>query len=170
MPLIYLKKLFQKTEKLTPFVELTFGSLLSRLERYNEAVEHFDNAFKKANFKSSIISTNVDKPLADAYLRHEMEVRSGSITIPLKVQALYDLILTYMKLNEMGKVQEVAFLLESYVKRYEFTPMYLLALSMVGYAHRLIGNKEKAAEIFVSVLEIIPGHPPVTEALESCCM
>ena len=164
------EKLFQKTEELTPFVELTFGSLLSRLERYNEAVEHFDNAFKKANFKSNIISMNVDKPLADAYLRHEIEVRSGGITIPLQVLALYDLILTYMKLNEMGKVQEVAFLLESYVKRYEFTPMYLLALSMVGYAHRLIGNKEKAAEIFVSVLEFIPGHPPVTEALESCCM
>jgi hypothetical protein len=76
-----------------------------------------------------------------------------------------------MKLNEVEKAQEVALRLGDYVERFYHTPKTLaLALSIVGYANKLIGKKEKAAEIFVSVLEIIPEHLPVTEALESCRM
>ena len=159
------QKLLQKTAELTPFVECSFGSLLLNLERYHEAVERFENAIKRAD-DDPISATDVDKPLFDVYLRREIEVR-GSITIPIKVQAFYELILTYMKLNEVGKAQEVALRLENYVERFQLIPEYPLALSTVGYANKLIGNKEKAAEIFVSVLEINPGHLPVTEALES---
>jgi tetratricopeptide (TPR) repeat protein len=163
------QKLLQKTAELTPFVECSFGSLLLKLERYHEAVEYFDNVIKKADPADPVTCTNVDKPLLDVYLHREVEVR-GSIAIPLKVQAFYELILTYMKLNEVGKAQEVALRLEDYVERFQFTPEYSLILSTVGYANKLIGNKEKAAEIFVSVLEINPGHLPVTEALESLCV
>jgi tetratricopeptide (TPR) repeat protein len=163
------QKLLQKTAELTPFVECSFGSLLLNLERYHEAVERFENAIKRAD-DDPISATDVDKPLFDVYLRREIEVR-GSITIPIKVQAFYELILTYKKLNEVGKAQEVALRLENYVERnLQRTPEYPLFLSIVGYGNKLIGNKEKAAEIFVSVLEINPGHLPVTEALESLCV
>ena len=74
-----------------------------------------------------------------------------------------------MGLNEVERAQEVVLHLENHVESYQSNPRYSLALSVVGYAHKEIGNKEKAAEIFVSVLEIIPGHFPVAEALESCC-
>jgi tetratricopeptide (TPR) repeat protein len=157
------QKLLQKNAELIPCVECSFGSLLLKLERYHEAVERFEIAIKRAD-DDPISATDVDKPLFDVYLRREIEAR-GSITIPVKVQAFYELILTYMKLNEVGKAQEVALRLENYVKR--CTPKTSLALSIVGYANKLIGNKEKAAEIFVSAMEIIPGHLPVTEALES---
>ena len=163
------QKLLQTTAELTPFVECSFGSLLLKLERYHEAVERFENAIKRAD-DDPISATDVDKPLFDVYLRREIEVR-GSITIPIKVQSFYELILTYMKLNEVGKAQEVALRLENYVERnLQCTPEYPLALSIVGYGNKLIENKERAAEIFVSVLEINPGHLPVTEALESFCV
>ena len=159
------QKLLQKTAELTPFVECSFGSLLLKLERYHEAVECFENAIKRAD-DDPISATDIDKPLFDVYLRREIEV-GGSITIPVKVQAFYELILTYMKLNEVGKAQEVVLRLENYVERLRRIPEFSLCLSIVGYANKLIGKKEKAAEIFVSVLEINPGHLPVTEALES---
>ena len=88
----------------------------------------------------------------------------------MKVGAFYELILTYMKLNEVEKAQEVALRLENYVERFQRSPETSLFLSIVGYANKLIGNKEKAAEIFVSVLEVNPGHLPVIEALESLFM
>ncbi|CAB3992657.1 ---NA--- [Paramuricea clavata] len=149
-------KLFKKTAELTPFVECSFGSLLLKLERYHEAVKHFENVIKRADHEA-MECTDVDKPLLDVCLRREIEA-SGSITIPVKVRAFYELILTYMKLNEVGKAQEVALRLENYVERFQRTPEIYLALSIVGYANKLIENKEKAAEIFVLVLEIIPGH------------
>ncbi|CAB3992656.1 tetratricopeptide repeat [Paramuricea clavata] len=150
------QKLLQKTTELTPFVECSFGSLLLKLERYHEAVEHFENVTKKAD-DELLVYRDIDKPLVDVYFRREIEAR-GSITISVKVQALYELILTYMKLNEVGKAQEVALRLENYVELFQRTPKTSLVLSIVGYANKLIGDKEKAAEIFVSVLEIIPEH------------
>ncbi|CAB4005985.1 tetratricopeptide repeat 28-like, partial [Paramuricea clavata] len=167
-----LQKLLPTTGELTPFRECWFGSCLLKLERYHEAVEHFENIIKREDDEpavSVIDYTDVDKPLFDVYLHREVEVR-GSIAIPVKVHAFYALILTYMKLNEVGKAQEVALRLEHYVELFQFTPEYSLFLSTVGYANKVIGNKEKAAEIFVSVLEINPGHLPVTEALESLCV
>ena len=162
------QKLLQKTAELTPFVECSFGSLLLKLERYHEAVEHFENVIKRAD-DEPMVYTDVDKPSIDVYLRREIET-SGSIIIPVKVHAFYELILTYMKLNEVGKAQEVALRLENYVERFQRSPETSLALSIVGYANKLIGNKEKAAEIFVSALEVNPGHLPVIEALESLFM
>ena len=166
------QKLLQKTAELTPFVEYSFGSLLLKLERYHEAVEHFENVINTVDYEpvvSGMVAMHVHKPLFDVYLRREIEV-GGSITIPVKVQAFYELILTYMKLNEVGKAQEVALRLENYVDIFKRTPETSVALSIVGYANKLIGKKEKAAEIFVSVLEINPEHLPVTEALESLCV
>jgi tetratricopeptide (TPR) repeat protein len=150
------QKLLQKTAELTPFVKSSFGSLLSKLERNHEAVKHFENVIERAD-DELMDYTEIDKPLLDVYLRREIEA-NGSITIPVKVQAFYELILTYMKLNDVGKAQEVALRLENYVERIQRTPETYLALSIVGYSNKLIGNKEKAAEIFVSALEIIPGH------------
>jgi tetratricopeptide (TPR) repeat protein len=150
------QKLLQRTAELSIFVECSFGSLLLKLERYREAVEHFKNVIKRADHEL-IECTDVAKPLFDVYLRREIEAR-GSITIPLKLQAFYELILTYMKLSEVGKAQEVALRLENYVDIFQRIPETSLFLSIVGYANKLIGNKEKAAEIFVSALEIIPGH------------
>ena len=154
-------KLLQKTVELTPFVELSFGSLLLKLGRYHEAVDRFENVINADLLLMEY--TEVDKPLLDVYLRREIEAR-GRITIPIKIRAFYELILTYMKLNEVGEAQKVALRLENYVERFHRTSV---ALSIVGYANKLIGNEQKAAEIFVSVLEINPGHLPVTEALES---
>ena len=168
------QKLLQKTAELTPFVEYSFGSLLLKLERYHEAVERFENVIRREDDEpvvSVIIYTDVNKPSLDVFLRREIEA-SGSISIPVKVQTFYELILTYMKLNKAGKAQEIALRLENYVKRLRCTSKsYLyLPLSTVGYANKLIGNKEKAAEIFVSALEVNPGHLPVIEALESLFM
>lgn len=162
------QELFQKTGKLTAFVECSFASLLSRLERYKEAVEHFENVIKRADEKVLSFAKE-DAPLLDVYLRREIEA-SGRIEIPIKVRAFYELILTYLKLNELEKAQNIAFQLEDYVARFHSTSTYSLVLSVLGYTYKLIGNKEKAAEIFVTVLEIIPGHLPVSKALESCCM
>jgi tetratricopeptide (TPR) repeat protein len=167
-----LQKMLPTTAELTPFGECWFGSRLLKLERYHEAVEHFENIIKREDDEpvvSVIDYTDVDKPLFDVYLHREVEAR-GSIAIPVKVGAFYALILAYMKLNEVGKAQEVALRLEDYVELFQFTPEYSLILSTVGYANKLIGNKQEAAEIFVSVLEINPGHLPVTEALESLCI
>ena len=161
------QKLLQKTDDMTIFAELTFASLLSKSGRYLEAAEHFDNVIQRAD-NTSIILRNVDKPLADVYLRCEIEAHSGRLIIPLKVYALYELILTHLKFNEMEKAQEVALLLENALEFYQSSSLYAVVRSMVGYAYMLTGKKEKAAEIFVSVLLLLPGHKPVTEALENC--
>jgi tetratricopeptide (TPR) repeat protein len=121
------QKLFQKTAELSIFVECSFGSLLLKLERYHEAVEHFENVIKRED-GSCMFSTGVDKPSFDVYLRREIEA-SGRIIIPVKVRAFYELILTYMKLNEVEKAQEVTLRLENYVERFQHTPKTSLALS-----------------------------------------
>jgi tetratricopeptide (TPR) repeat protein len=100
------QKLFQKTAELSIFVECSFGSLLLKLERYHEAVEHFENVMKRED-DSCVFSTGVAKALFDVYLRREIEA-SGRISISVKARAFYELILTYMKLNEVEKAQEIA--------------------------------------------------------------
>ena len=164
------QKLFQKTAKLTMFVERSYASLLTRLDRCEEAIRHFYNVVEGTG-NTCVTSGNVDKPLVDVYIRREMEALGGCVSIPLKVLAAYELILTLMKLNRREEAEKVAFFLESVVEEYPLTlPVNkLITHSIAGYAYMIIGNKEKAAEIFVSVLEMNPGHPPVTEALESCC-
>ena len=166
------QKLFQKSAELTTFVERSFASLLTRLDRYEEAVHHFYKVIGKADYQSFIRFGNVDKPLVDVYLRREIEALGGSVDIPIIVLAVYELILTLMKLNEIRKAQKVAFFLQSVVEKYSpvFHVKDLITLPIAGYAYKIIGNKEKAQEIFVSVLEMNPGHPPVTEALQSLCM
>ena len=163
------QKLFQKTAELTTFVERSFASLLTRLDRYEEAAHHFYKVIGKADYQSLISFGNVDKPLLDVYLRREIEALGGSVVIPIVVVAVYELILTLMKLNEIRKAQKVTFFLQSVVEKY--SPVFyvndLITHSMAGYAYVITGNKQKAAEIFVSVLEKNPGYPPVTEALES---
>jgi tetratricopeptide (TPR) repeat protein len=121
------QKLFQKTAELSIFVECSFGSLLLKLERYHEAVKHFENVIKRED-GSCMFSTGVDKPSFDVYLRREIEA-SGRIIIPVKVRAFYELILTYMKLNEVGKAKEVTLRLDNYVERFQRTPKTSLALS-----------------------------------------
>ena len=166
------QKLFQKTAELTAFVELTFASLLTRQGLYEKAVEHFDKVIAKADYQSFIEFGNVDKPLVDVYLCREIEALRGSVFIPEKVLAVYELILTLMKLNQIGKAKEVALSLESVVEEYPLSlPVNeLITHSMAGYAYKIIGNNKKAAEIFESVLQMNPGHTPVIEALESCGM
>ena len=166
------QKLFRKTAELTTLIELSFASLLTRLDRCEEAVDHFYKVIGRANYKSSVTFENVDKPLMDVYLRREIEALGSGVNIPIKVLALYELILTLMELNQIRKAHEAALLLERAVEEYPLSlPVNeLVTHSMAGYAYMIIGNKEKAAEIFVSVLKMNPGHPPMTEALESCGM
>ena len=165
------QKLFQKTAELTTFVERSFASLLTRLARYEEAVNHFYKVIGKAEYQSCIGFGNVDKPLVDVYLRREIEALGGNVDMPIIVLAVYELILTLMKLNQRRKAQKVAFFLEGVVEKYSpaFHVNDLITLSMAGYAYKIVGNKEKAKEIFVSVLEKNPGNLPVTEALGSLC-
>ena len=162
------QKLFQKTTELATFVELSFALLLKRLARYEEAVEIFYKVIGKVDDVSVLTFGNVDKPLMDFHLRREIEALGGRVEVPILVLALYELIVTLMKLNQVEKAQKFAFFLESVVENFPMNKS--ITYSMAGYAYMIIGNKEKAAEIFVSVLEMNPGHPPVTEALESCGM
>ena len=166
------QKLFQKTAELTTFVELSLTSLLLRLGRCAEAVHRFYVVIDRADSKSPMSYKNVNKPLLDVYLRREIEALGGSVVIPIKVATVYKLILTLMKLHQIRKAQKVAFWLEKVVEYHPSTlpANELITHSMPGYAYKIVGNKEKAAEIFVSVLEKNPGHPPLTEALESLCM
>ena len=165
------QKLFQTTAKLTTFVEEAFALLLTRLDRNEEALEHFYRVIERAQVISFVTFANVDKPLVDVYLRREIEALGGSVIIPIKVLAAYGLILTLMKLNQIRKAQKVAFFLERVVKEYPLEIRYkLITHSLAGYAYNIIGNKEKAAEILKSVLKTNSGHPPLIEALESLCM
>ncbi|XP_028401318.1 uncharacterized protein LOC114524443 [Dendronephthya gigantea] len=165
------QKLLQKNTELTAFVEWAFASLFSRLERYTEAIEHFENILRKKKDEGLVSFAKEHKPLLDFYLRRELDASIRiNITIPTKVLAFYELILVHMKLNEVETAQTVALQFENYVERFRSTPSYPLALAVVGYAYQQIEDKEKAAEVFVSVLEIIPGHLPVSEALERCCL
>ena len=167
------QKLLKKTTQLTEHAEFSFASLLTRLDRCEEAVGHFYNVVEGTKDNAFIMLGNVDKPWVDVYLRREIEALGGHVAISIKVLAIYELILTLMKLNQIGKAREAALSLEDVVTRY---PLGLLVAvlttnhSMAGYAYKIIGNKEKAVEIFESVLEMNPGHQPLIEALKSCGM
>ena len=157
-------RILQEPAELSIF-ELSFWSLPLELERCHEAVERFENVIKRAD-DEPMVCTDADKLLVDGYLFREIEA-SGSITIPEKVHASCELI--EMKLNEVRKPKKLRFdSVENYVELFLLTLEY--PLSIVGYANKLIGNKEKAAKILVSGLEINPGHLPVTEAFESFCV
>ena len=151
---------------------MRFASLLSKLGRYEEAVDHFLSGIKRADNESPITFGNVDKPLVDVYVRREIEAHGGRVSIPLGILGVYELISTCIKLDKMDKALKMALFLDSAAGNYPLTPTSekFVARQMAGYGYMLVGNKEKAAEIFLSVLEEIPEHPPVTEALESCCM
>ena len=162
------QKLFQQTSELTTLVEWSFASLLTRLDRNEEAVEHFYKVIERAKYFSVFVFVNVDKPLMDVYLRREIEALGGGVIIQRKVLAAYELVLTLVKLNQKEKAQNVALFLERLVKKYRLEIRNgVITHSVAGYAYKIIGNKEKAKEIFINVLKVNPGHPPLTEALES---
>ena len=161
-------RLFQKTTTLIPFVESSYGLFLFRLDRHREAIDYLLNAIKTPE-DTKISFADEDKPLLDAYLTREIEVRT-SISLPLKVFVYHQLCTAYMKMSEIEKAQQSALALENCVSQLQSDSDYLLYLSVVGYSHKLIGNKEKAINVCVSVLEKIPNHPPVTELLESYFM
>ena len=162
--------LLQKTAELTAFIELKYASLLTRLDCHEDAFEHFWNVvLGGADDTLSITYGNVEKALLDVYLRREIEARRGEVSMPMIVLTGYEIISTYAKMNEFIQedlAQDYLSFLEKYVEDSEDS----LVRSMAGYAYMIAGNKEKAAEIFVSVLEMNPGHPPVIEALKSCGM
>ena len=166
------EKRFQKTAKLTMFVERSYASFLTRSDRCEEAIGHFYNVIEGTENKSIVSFKNVHKLLVDVHIRREIEALGGCVNIPLKILAAYELILTLMKLKQIEETEKVASSLERLVEEYSLSlPVNkLVTHSIAGYAYMIIGNKEKAAEIFVSVLEKNPGHPPVTEALKSCGM
>ena len=174
------EKLFQKTAEMTTLVEMRFASLLSKLGRYEEAAEHFEKVIERVDEKSLIVFRKVEKPLLDVYLRREIGADVDSVFMKEKVLAVYELISTYVKLDKIEKAQEFAAVLETVTDSFKALAsdnivvdgknFKFVARQMAGYGYMLIGNKEKAAEIFLSVLEKIPGHPPVTEALENCFM
>ena len=165
------QNLLQKQVEIITFVERSFASLLSRLGRYEEAVDHFYKVIERAGDKLFVAFGNVDKPLVDVYIRREIEALGGRVVIQGKVMAAYELVLTLMKLNQKGKAQNVALFMERLVKKYRLEIRNgMIIHSVVGYAHAIIGNKEKAMKIFVSVLKVNPGHPPLTEALKSLLM
>ena len=162
------QKLLQKTAELTTVVELFFALLLTRLGRNEEAVDHFYKVIERANDKLFVAFENLDKPLVDVYLRREIEAFGGCVVIQIKVLAAYELVLALMKLNQKGKAQNVALFLENLAKKYPLGMRHgKITHSMLGYAHTIVGNKEKATKIFISVLKVYPGHPPLAEALKS---
>ena len=159
------ERLFQKTTKLDQFVESSYGSFLCMSDRSREAIDYFLHVIE-APEDITVSFADEDKPLLDAHLAREIEVRT-SISLPLNVFTYHQLCTAYVKTNEMEKAQESAVALEKYVCHLQSNSDYPLLLSVVGYTYKLIGNTKKAINVFVSVLEKMPGHPPVTEALES---
>ena len=162
------QNLFQKNVEMNTFVELSFASLLTRLDRYEEAVDHFYKVIERADDMSVVAFGTLDKPLVDDCIRFFIEDLGGSVDIPIQVFAVYELILTLMKSNQIEKAQKFAIFFESVAKKHPLSSHYgVITYSLAGYAYMITENTEKAAEIFVSLLEINPGHPSVTEALES---
>ena len=161
------ERLLGKGMELNPFVEGTFGSLLSRMERFQEAASRFEHVLSTSD--DTLISfSDVDKPLLMEQLRREIEAR-GSMVLPLKVYVYSQAALTYLRSGEIEKAQESARRMEEYTSGFgPNTPNISLILSVLGYTHNELGNKSKAAKLFNDVLKMEPGHGPVTIALESC--
>ena len=160
------QKLLHKTTRLTPFVEGMYAALLSRIQRYDEAIFHFEQAVK--GIDTVISFSQFDIPLVGVHLAHEIQTR-GKICLPLKLFTYNQMALTYFKMGEFDKAQESAHRMEENVSHGDLSqPHVALIRSFLGYTYMEIGNEDKALEIFVEVLEVTPDNVPVNHALQSC--
>ena len=154
-----------KTEKLNSFVARAFGSFLCRQERFEEAISQFKTVLEE-NDETEITLTFEDKSLVSVYLEREIEAR-GEVNLPLKILVYHEMVSAYWKLNEVENAQQSVHQMEKQVNLFQSIPEYPLILSVLGYTHKEIGNKKRAADIFLSVLLMNPGHTPVVVALET---
>lgn len=160
------QKLLDKTTQLTPFVEASYAALLSRTQRYDEAISHFKQAVQGTN--TGISFSQVDIPLIGVCLAREIQVR-GEVCLPLKLFIYNEMTLTYFKMGEIDKAQESAHRMEEYASHgYPSQPDVALIRSFLGYTYMEIGNENKAVEIFMEVLVATPDNVPVKHALQSC--
>ncbi|CAB3992255.1 tetratricopeptide repeat [Paramuricea clavata] len=157
---------FQTEDNPDPFVETAFGALLYRLEEHHKAIFHLENVIQ-GNDKTIVQFSEEDIPLVGVHLAREIEARK-EIYLPLNIYALLVAASLYRKLNKTDKAEQVVCKMENLCSGLKFDPNYPLILSVLGYAHKDIGNDDKAAEIFRSVLDVQPGHIPVTIALQDC--
>ena len=157
---------FQTENNPDPFVETTFGALLYRLEEHHKAIVHLENVVQKQN-DTTIKFSREDRPLVGAHLAREIETRK-EIFLPLNIYASFVTANAYKKLNKTEKAEEVVCKMDDLCSVLNSDPNYLLILSVLGYAYKNIGNDEKAAKIFQSVLDKQPGHAPVMIALQDC--
>ena len=157
---------FQIEDNPATFVETAFGTLLYRLEEYHKAIFHLENVIQK-NDKTIVQFSEEDIPLVGVDLAQEIEARK-EIFLPLNIYARFVAASLYRKLNKTDKAEQVVCKIENLCSGLKSDPNYPLILSVLGYAHKDIGNDDKAAEIFRSVLDVQPGHIPVTIALQNC--
>ena len=160
------ENLLKKAGKFEPFVERAFATFLCRQERFEAAIFHFKNVLEEVD-ETEITFSFEDKPLVSAYLQREIEAR-GEVCLPLKIFVHHEIASAYLKLNRMEDCQESVQEMEAQMGLLACSPDYPLILSVLGYTHKEVGNKERAAENFAKVLEMIPEHEPVVDALESC--
>jgi tetratricopeptide (TPR) repeat protein len=157
---------FQTEDNPDPFVETAFGALLYRLEEHHKAIFHLENVIQR-NDKTIVQFNREDIPLVGVHLAREIEARK-EIVLPLNIYARLVAASLYRKLNKTDKAEQVVCKMENLCSGLKSDPNYPLILSVLGYAHKDIGNDDKAAEIFRSVLDVQPGHIPVTIALQNC--
>ena len=157
---------FQTEDNPDPFVETAFGALLYRLEEHHKAIFHLENVIQR-NDKTIVQFNREDIPLVGVHLAREIEARK-EIFLPLNIYARLVAASLYRKLNKTDKAEQVVCQMENLCSGLKSDPNYPLILSVLGYAHKDIGNDDKAAEIFRSVLDVQPGHIPVTIALQNC--
>lgn len=87
------QKLLSKNIKMTPFVESTFASFLSRTEHFVEAISHFEQVLASET-NAAIVSNRVDIPLVGLQMAQEMESR-GKVCLPLKIDVYHQIVLGY---------------------------------------------------------------------------
>ena len=162
------EKFFEKVENPDPFVEMAFGALLYRLEEYERAVTHLENVVQKKD-DTLVQFGKEDTPLVGVFLAREIEARK-EILIPLIIYARYVAACIYKKLDKSGKAHEVVCQMAEHCSRFKSYPNYPLILSVLGYAQKEIGNDDKAAEVFLKVLDMQPSHTPVSLALQNCTL
>ena len=159
---------FRSNKKPTPFLEAAFASFLYRIQRTEEAVHHFQNSITDGSADEVTISfSHEDKCLLSTHLQQEIEV-TGQIFLPNKVYVLYQMVSAYFKLGKTDELQVTVKRMEEYVASKRTSPLFPLCLAVLGYAYKETGNESKAAEAFNVVLQLMPGHRPVKNALESC--
>ena len=159
---------FQSEDNPDPFVETTFGALLSRLEEYDQAIAHFENVLQQSQ-DITIRFSKEDIPLVDVYLAREIETRK-EVLLPIKIYASFLTVSAYKELKKIESAEEVVSKMNDLCSLLKSDPNYSLIHSVLGYAYKVIGNHRKAAEIFQSVLAMKPDHVPVTIALQSCAL